>query len=128
MAAVQHDIQEINRKLELKDYNLLQQQQLETQLEHLDRALLKCERLRLFRLETEQKLTVVKVHPSQFGGAQIQFTIAMTQFLLNLNDATTGHKLQGIPINNIVILAFPNKKHYAMFKTGNMLSCHVQEH
>ena len=58
----------------------------------------------------------MRVHPSRFGGAQIQFTVVMNQFLVNLNDATTGHKLQGISINNIIIQVFPNKKLCALFK------------
>ena len=40
----------------------------------------------------------------------------MTQFLLNLNNATTGHKLQGMSIDNMIIPAFPNKKLRALFK------------
>ena len=40
----------------------------------------------------------------------------MTQFPINLNDATTGHKLQGMSKENIIIPAFPNKKLRAMFK------------
>ena len=88
---MQHDIKEIQQKLELKDNNLVQQQQLETQLEHLYKTLEKYERLRMIRLDIEQESTIVKVYQSSSGGTQIQFTVVMTQFSLNLNNATTGH-------------------------------------
>ncbi len=32
--------------------------------------------------------------------------VALKQFALNLNDATTGHKLQGIPKDGMVITKF----------------------
>ena len=58
----------------------------------------------------------MKVHSSKFSGAQINCTVVMMQFAVNLNDATTAHKLQGMSKDFLIIPAFPNKKLQAMFK------------
>ena len=57
-----------------------------------------------------------KVRPSQYSGAQIEFTLLMTQLPVNLNDATTGHKLQGMSLDSLIILSFLNKILRALFK------------
>ena len=40
----------------------------------------------------------------------------MKQFQVNLNDATTGHKLQGMSLDALIVPSFPNKKLRALFK------------
>ena len=40
----------------------------------------------------------------------------MPQFLVNLNDATTGHKLQGMSLDSLMVPSFPNKILRALFK------------
>merc|ERR1711966_337852 len=47
------------------------------------------EQLQIFIVEPENKPTRVKVRPSRFTNAHVQFTISMTQFPVNLNSATT---------------------------------------
>ena len=116
MATVQHDIKEIKHKLDFESNNLVKRHKLETQLKRLHKILDKYERLRIFRLEPEQKSTMVQVHPLSFGCAQIKFIVIMTQFLLNLSNVTIGHKLQGMSIDDMIIAAFPNKKLRALFK------------
>ena len=54
----------------------------------------------------------------------------MTQIPANSNDATTGHKLQGMSMSKdaIVVTSWPTGGLAAMFKTGNMLSFPVCAH
>ena len=68
---------------------------------------------------------MVQVHPSSFGCAQIQFTAIMTQFLQNINNATTGQKLQGMSIDDMIIPNYPKKKLRVLFKNLEyvVLSC-----
>ena len=40
----------------------------------------------------------------------------MTQFPVNLNNATTGQKLQGMSLDALIIPAFPSKTLSALFK------------
>ena len=40
----------------------------------------------------------------------------MTQFQVNFNNATMGHKLQGISKDALIISSFPNKDLRALFK------------
>ena len=40
----------------------------------------------------------------------------MTQFPINLNDATTGHKLQGMSKDVLIITSWPKGGLYALFK------------
>ena len=56
-----------------------------------------------------KKSTLVKVHPSCFGVAQINFTFETTQFAVNLNDTTGGHKFQEISKDKSVMPVFPSK-------------------
>ena len=58
----------------------------------------------------------MKVRPSRFTNAHVKFTISMTQFPVNLNNATTGHKLQGMSLDALIIPAFPSKTLSALFK------------
>ena len=55
----------------------------------------------------------VKSHPL---APKIEFTCRMTQFPINLNDATTGHKLQGMSKDVIIITSWPKGGLSALFK------------
>ena len=88
----------------------------ENNIKNLELQAKKLEQLQIFIVEPENKPTRVKVRPSRFTNAHVQFTISMTQFPVNLNSATTGHKLQGMSLNALIIPAFPSKSLSALFK------------
>ncbi len=60
-----------------------------------------------FTLEPKNYTTSVKVKPHQFATTNMKFKCCMTQLPINLNDATTGHKLQGMSKDAIIITSWP---------------------
>ncbi len=62
---------------------------------------------RRFKLEPE--LFSIKVSVKEFVGSKkkIQFNCRMKQIPANTNDATTGHKLQGMSKNLIIVTSWP---------------------
>ena len=88
----------------------------ENNIKNLELQAKKLEQLQFFIVEPESKPTRVKVRPSRFTNAHLKFTISMTQFPVNLNSATTGHKLQGMSLDALTIPAFPSKSLSAIFK------------
>lgn len=54
----------------------------------------------------------------------------MTQFSVNLNDETTGHKLQGMSKDNLIKPVFPNNRLEKLFKNWEyvVLSCVRSRH
>jgi len=87
----------------------------------------KIKQLQIFIVEPENRPTRVKVRPSRFTNAHGKFTILMTQFPVNLNNATPGQKLQGMSLDALIIPAFPSKTLSALFKTGNTWCCRVSD-
>ena len=61
-----------------------------------------------FRLESEEWNTVVNVKPHPLAVCEAEFRCKMNQFPVNCNDATTGHKLQGMSKDVIIITSWPN--------------------
>ena len=49
----------------------------------------------------------VKVRPHQMSKTKVAFRCKMFQLPVNLNDATTGHKLQGMSKDVIIITSWP---------------------
>ena len=69
-----------------------------------------------FKMKAEKfspKITV-KSHP--MAPTSLEFTCRMTQFPINLNDATTGHKLQGMSKDVVIITSWPKGGLSALFK------------
>ena len=62
---------------------------------------------RRFKLEPQNHRVVVSMKPHNHATTKLQFTCQMTQFPINLNDATTGHKLQGMSKDVIIITSWP---------------------
>ena len=76
---------------------------------HRLRETLRAESLRhRFRLESEEWQTIVKVKPHPLAVAKAEFRCKMNQFPVNCNDATTGHKLQGMSKDVIIITSWPS--------------------
>ena len=61
-----------------------------------------------FRLESEEWTTVVNVKPHPMALGEAEFRCKMNQFPVNCNDATTGHKLQGMSKVVIIITSWPS--------------------
>lgn len=51
---------------------------------------------RRFKLEPQNYRVVMSMKPNNHKTSKLQFICQMTQFTINLNAATTGHKLQGM--------------------------------
>ena len=58
----------------------------------------------------------MKVRPSRYSNAHIEFSVSMTPFPVNLNNATTGHKLQGMSLDALIVPSLLSKKLSALFK------------
>ena len=62
----------------------------------IDKQLSRLCKTRRFKLEPQNHRVVVSMKPQNHATTKLQFTCQMTQFPINLNDATAGHKLQGM--------------------------------
>ena len=85
----------------------------------VERQLLRC------KLEYENMSVEVKVQPSHTQSAEIKFMYKIMQFQVNLNNTTTGHKLQGMSNDTLNITSFLDKCLRALFKNWEyaVLSC-----
>lgn len=78
-----------------------------TKLDQLTNALHTENKKHRFTLQPKTYSTSVKVKPHQFAKTNMKFKCRMTQLPVNLNDATTGHKLQGMSKDAIIITSWP---------------------
>ena len=69
-----------------------------------------------FKLETEQCSPKISIKQFSNSLRNIEFQCKMKQIPANKNDATTGHKLQGISKDVIIIMSWPTGGLAAMFK------------
>jgi hypothetical protein len=69
-----------------------------------------------FKMKPENFSTKVSVKAHPKAQMNMEFTCRMTQFPINLNDATTGHKLQGMSKDVIIITSWPKGGLSALFK------------
>ena len=104
---LEQNINIIKKQLTNKSGNSKQRRQRRNRLNKLEAALNKENRKHRFTLEPKKYTTVVKVKPHPFARTPMEFKCRMTQLPVNLNDATTGHKLQGMSKDAIVITSWP---------------------
>ena len=71
---------------------------------------------RKFKLYPDQCSPKVSIKQYTTSSRKIEFCCKMKQFQIISNDATTGHKLQGISKDLIVITSWPTGGLAAMFK------------
>ena len=71
---------------------------------------------RRFKLEPEQFSPEVTVKHYHASSKKIVFRYKMMQIPANSNDATTGHKLQGMSKDAIIVSSWPTGSLAAMFK------------
>jgi hypothetical protein len=107
IVALEERIKDIKEQLKKESCNNEKQCNLHAKLVKLEDALNKENKKHRFTLEPKKYTTVVKVKPHPFAQAPMQFTCRMTQLPVNLNDATTGHKLQGMSKDAIIITSWP---------------------
>lgn len=69
-----------------------------------------------FKMKAENFSTKVSVKAHPKAQMKMEFTCRMTQFPINLNDATTGHKLQGMSKDVVIITSWPKGGLSALFK------------
>ena len=80
---------------------------LQRQIDTKNHQLMNMCRTRRFKLEPKTLTVNVKVKPYHRATNIMEFSCKMTQFQVNLNDATTGHKLQGSSKDHIIITSWP---------------------
>jgi hypothetical protein len=71
---------------------------------------------RKFKLEPEICLPKISIKQFSNSTKPIEFQCKMKQIQANRNDATTGHKLQGISKDVVIITSWPTGGLAAMFK------------
>jgi hypothetical protein len=69
-----------------------------------------------FKLETEQCSPTISIKQFSNSLRNIEFQCKMKQIPANKNDATTGHKLQGISKDVIIIMSWSTGGLASMFK------------
>jgi hypothetical protein len=82
-------------------------QQVQSDLQNLKRKLSTDLKERRFKLEPELFSTKVSVREFVGSKQKIQFNCRMRQIPANTNDATTGHKLQGMSKDVIIVTSWP---------------------
>ena len=80
---------------------------LEKKIHQLREKLIAMSQTRRFKMTPHTKSVVVKVKPHHMATTQMEFKCRMHQLPVNLNDATTGHKLQGMSKDAIIISSWP---------------------
>jgi hypothetical protein len=83
---------------------------------------------RKFNIEPEQVTPEVTVKHYEKSSKEVKFHCNMNQIPANSNDATTGHKLQGMSKDIIILSSWPTGGLSKVFKTRNMLSYHMYVH
>jgi hypothetical protein len=71
---------------------------------------------RIFKIEPEQFLPEVSVKHHHISPKKVTVQCRMKQTPANRNDATTGHKLQGMSKDAIIVSSWPTGILAAMFK------------
>ena len=90
--------------------------QIQVKIDTLKSRLSTIMKYRKFKLYPEQCSPKVSIKQHTTSPRKIQFCCKMKQFQIISNDATTGHKLQGISKDLIVITSWPTGGLAAMFK------------
>jgi hypothetical protein len=81
-----------------------------------------------FKLKPEQFSPEVSVKHHHAFSKKVTFRCKMKQIPANSNNATAGHKLQGMSKDAIIVLSWPTGGLAAMIKIGSMSSYLVSEH
>jgi hypothetical protein len=102
-------------------------QTIKSKLDKLNNKLAKEMISRRFKLEPEQFTPEVSVKHYHASSKKVTFQCKMKQIPDNCNDATTGHKLQGMSKDAIIVSSWPTGGLAGMFKNWEyVVLSHVQ--
>ena len=80
---------------------------LQEKVDQIKARLTNMAKLRRFKLKTQSFSVVAKVKPHKYAHTRFKVRCNMTQFPVNLNDATTRHKLQSMTKYIIIVTYWP---------------------
>ncbi len=117
LSQLESQTNELKRQLDLPPNNHQSKKQtIKSKLDDLNNKLAKEMIGRRFKLEPEQFSPEVSVKHYHTSSKRVTFQCKMKQIPANSNDATTGHKLQGMSKDAIIVLSWPTGSLAAMFK------------
>ncbi len=126
LSQLESQINDLKRQLDLPPNNHQSKKQtIESKLDDLNNKLAKEMISHRFKLELEQFSPEVSVKHYHASSKKVTFRCKMKQIPANSDDATTGHKLQGMSKDAIIVLSWPTGSLAAMFKNWEyvVLSC-----
>ena len=106
MIEIAREIESMQIKLSTTDDDGMKTD-LEKKIHQLQEQLITMSQTRRFKMTPHTKSVTVKVKPHHMARTQMEFKCRMHQLPVNLNDATTGHKLQGMSKDIIIISSWP---------------------
>ena len=117
MLQLETQIHEYTSQLDvIENKNQIQQNQIQVKIDNMKSRLSTIMNNRKFKLKPEQCSTKVSIKQYNTSLKKIEFCCKMKQIQINSNDATTGHKLQGISKDLIIVSSWPTGRLAAMFK------------
>ena len=117
MTQLESQIKELKNELDLPPKNHKSDSKaIKSKIDELNKKLAKEINGRIFKLEPEQFTPEVTVKHYHASSKKIVFRCKMMQIPANSNDATTGHKLQGMSKDALIVSSWPTGSLAAMFK------------
>ena len=117
MTQLESQIKELKNELDLPPKNHKSDSKaIKSKIDELNKKLAKEMNGRVFKLEPEQFTPEVTVKHYHASSKKIVFRCKMMQIPANSNDATTGHKLQGMSKDAMIVSSWPTGSLAAMFK------------
>ena len=114
---LESQINELKRQLDLpQNDHQSEKKTIKSKLDDLNNKLAKEIIGHKFKLKPEQFLPEVTVKHYHASSKKVAFQCKMKQIPANSNDATTGHKLQGMSKDAIIVSSWPTGSLAAMFK------------
>jgi hypothetical protein len=103
MVQLETQLQDVTSKLDLATKKTQPHKHLQSNLEQLKNRLSTEMSNQKFKLEPEQCSPKISIKRYNNSSKKVEFCCKMTQIPANSNDATTGHKLQGMSKDAIVV-------------------------
>ncbi len=126
VAQLESQINELKCQLDfLPNNHQSKKQTIKSKLDDLNNKLAKEMISRRFKLEPEQFSPEVSVKHYHASPKKVAFQCKMKQIPAHSNDATTGHQLQGMSKDAIIVSSWPTGSWAAMFENWEyvILSC-----
>ena len=101
-------IKQHENELKQQQQSQMRQAQVRKELRILQGKLIHETKKHTFRLKTKTERVKVNVKPHAMSTVSIDLKCKMTQFPVNCNDATTGHKLQGMSKDVVIVTSWPS--------------------